>query len=94
MPAHAKKKTVPDDPLPRFGIRWTHLVEEAPLADLTLELAETSIASLQSQGGSFAGRAYTALPTELHLDAVAYRVHLLRHLRLPLHLDAAACRSS
>ncbi|CAE7822051.1 unnamed protein product [Symbiodinium sp. CCMP2456] len=69
-------------------------VDDALLADLTSALDEASIALLHSQGGPFAGRVYTALPTcpELRLDSAAYEVLLLRRLRLPLPLDAAACR--
>ena len=49
---------------------------------------------LQSQGRPFAGRVFTALPTtspEVRLDSAAYRLLLLRRLRLPLPFDSAAC---
>ena len=70
------------------------VVDDALLADLTSALDEASTALLHSQAGPFAGRVYTALPTcpELRLDSAAFRVLLLRRLRLPLPLDAAACR--
>ena len=70
------------------------VVDDALLADLTSALDEASTALLHSQAGPFAGRVYTALPTrpELHLDSAAFRVLLVRRLRLPLPLDAAACR--
>ena len=40
------------------------------------------------------GAVFTALPTspEVRLDSAAYRLLLLRRLRLPLPLDSAACR--
>ena len=56
--------------------------------------SNASLAVLQSQGGPFAGRVFTALPTspEVRLDSAAFRLLLLRRLRLPLPLDSAACR--
>ena len=53
-----------------------------------------SLALLESQCGPFASRILTALPSchELTLDSPVFRALLLRRLRLPLPLDAAACR--
>eukprot|EP00439_Symbiodinium_sp_Y106_P028817 s3110_g3.t1 len=73
------------------------VVDDALLADLTSALDEAPTALLHSQAGPFAGRVYTALPTcpELRLDSAAFRVLLLRRLRLPLPLAVrldATCR--
>ena len=53
-----------------------------------------SLALLESQCGPFASRILAALPSchELTLDSPVFRALLLRRLRLPLPLDAAACR--
>ena len=53
-----------------------------------------SLALLESQCGPFASRILTALPSchELALDSPVFRALLLRRLRLPLPVDAAACR--
>ena len=62
-------------------------------ASLTQRLDDPSRALLQSQSGPFAANVLTALPTspELRLDAAAFRVLLLRRLRLQLPLVPATC---
>ena len=59
-------------------------------------LGPASTAMLDSQASPYAARVFTARPTspELCLPSPFFRALLLRRLRMPLPLAAAACRSA
>ena len=81
-----------------FGRGWqraaSKVLDDHEAAEIAQASDAASLAMLQSQGGPFAGRVFTAFPTspEVRLDSAAYRLLLLRRLRWPLPLDSAACR--
>ena len=81
-----------------FGRGWqraaSKVLDDHEAAEIAQASDAASLAMLQSQEGPFAGRVFTALPTspEVRLDSAAYRLLLLRRLRLPLPFDSAACR--
>ena len=69
-------------------------IDESTAGRFRAMLDPPSLALLESQCGPFASRILTALPSchELALDSPVFRALLLRRLRLPLPVDAAACR--
>ena len=85
-----------DDSLPRcLSSLAGRAIDDSTAGRFRAMLDSASFVLLESQCGPFASRVLTALPAchELSLDSPVFRAVLLRRLRLPLPLDAAASPS-
>ena len=68
--------------------------DAAEQENLFLDFDPASRALLLSQSGTYAGRVFTVFPTqtEYRISQAAFRVLLLRRLRLPLPISVRFCR--
>ena len=89
-PAHADE---PGEPLRGWQRVATIPTDERAQEMLFQNLTPASQALLLSQGGPFAGRAFTTLPTsiDLRMSSPQFRIALLRRLRMPLPLAPHRC---